>query len=398
MTGAGQSAPYAPPPAAAPGVAAPAPGPAEVGTIPPPWPTENQVPASTVPTRAGALEATRAPAAAAPSTEAWSPDDDADAFPKLELRARVHARYAYTNLEPPHHFDLRRARLGLEFQPSEALSAELDIDASEAPPLKDAFVTAEAHRAFRVSAGQFKKPFSRLELMSPGRLPLLERGMTNAALVRGQGFGGRDIGLAIGGRAAFLRYDFGVFNGNKSAAEIDAGKDLALRLEAKPAEPLSVGLSGAMKYRNVPNVDYARNDLWAAGGDVRLRIGRLEAIVEAVGAQGTASADGPWQLGVLGYATYRLRLAKGLRLLPLVKAELLDDDVSSSNDHALALGAGANLHAGKLVRVFLQGEHVSAEAESTTPEDRRVTLGLAFDSSYSLALASGAAKKRSNAP
>jgi hypothetical protein len=313
-------------------------------------------------------------------------DKEAKAKPPVTFGAQVYAAYKLSDVEPIHSFEIRRARLSLELDPVQWFCGQLEVDFSAGSPLKDAFGTLRLSRYFEVTAGQFKKPFSRIELMGARKLEFFRRGITNERIISDDGFGGRDLGVMVAGEVAMLGYSLGVFNGNGTAAEFDSGKDFALRLTLEPVKFLELGVSGAMQYRNQPEMEWPRNDIWAAGVDARLRLKPVDVVLEALWAQGGTTARGPQRLGVVLYAVVDLKLTNDIELRPVLKTELLDDNLWKQNNLAFSMTAGANLRLWKMVRVMLQGELVLHEAASGIDEEKLVLLQLAFDHKFGLAL------------
>ncbi len=79
------------------------------------------------------------------------------------------------------------------------------------PILLDAIISYQFTNAFKVSAGQFKAPFSKEFLMYPSDIDFVNRAQASALLSPK-----RDIGLQFSGKLAnnFLEYRIGIFNGN----------------------------------------------------------------------------------------------------------------------------------------------------------------------------------------
>lgn len=297
----------------------------------------------------------------------------------LSLGTRVHGRYRVEDRLPHHQFQLRRARLRTDFDPLDWLDSQLDFDLSDAPALKDAWVRFKPWRWLRITVGQFKKPFSRLELTNAGRLPFWRRGLVNDRFVDELRFGGRDLGLSLSGRIGDFRYDMGLFNGNRTLGEIDTGKDGAVRLTYRPFKNLRLGASGALKYRNVEDVEYVRHAIWAVGLDARFRGGPFDIVGELLWAEEGSLTHGPRPLGGLLYVVLRIPLNDTFELRPLVKGELLDDDVAAPRDLAGSITLGANLRIRDFFRFMVQAEQWFSQGGSRVESQRRVVFQLALD-------------------
>ncbi|MFC1611938.1 porin, partial [Myxococcota bacterium] len=247
--------------------------------------------------------------------------------PPLRIGLRAHVRYEANDTEPYHRFEIRRARVEADVHPLSWLRAQVDLDAAKAPALRDAFVETHIAPWLELRIGLTKKPFSRIETTSSRRLPLCERGIVNERVIDDNNleFGGRDIGLLAKGRVGDLRYAAGLFNGSGRATEVDSGKDALLRLRYNPIRTLQLGLSGALKWRNAPGIDWPGNDYWAAGIDARLRAGIVDVVAETLWAQ--RSPNRQHNLGAIVYGQLRFKPTDDIRVRPILKAEVLDDDM-----------------------------------------------------------------------
>ena len=135
----------------------------------------------------------------------------------LKLQGRLQARFAYEALEGADDemaFSIPRARLtaaGHVF--TEALTWKLQLDFGKgSATLKDFYADyALVPKWLHLRAGQWKRPFSRQQITSSGKLELTDRAITDKF------FGaGRDIGVAIHNdyeHSPAFEYAFGVFNG-----------------------------------------------------------------------------------------------------------------------------------------------------------------------------------------
>ncbi len=144
-------------------------------------------------------------------------------------------------------FTLRRARLSLTGEILKDLHFKFQVDTLKSPLLLDAYLDWGFHSAASVRAGQFKIPFSMESLTSSADLDLINRTQVVSKLAPGWDIGsnGRDIGLSLYGKAAFLEYAVAVFNGagiNKTDG--DDKKDWAGRLVIHPVSFLTLAASG----------------------------------------------------------------------------------------------------------------------------------------------------------
>lgn len=135
----------------------------------------------------------------------------------LRIQGRVQARYAYEVLEEEDDesaFSIPRARLTLAGHAfTEALAYKFQADFGKGfVTLKDFYADYTFVPGWlQLRVGQWKRPFSRQQITSSGRLELVDRAITDRF------FGaGRDIGLAIHDdyeRSPAFEYALGVFNG-----------------------------------------------------------------------------------------------------------------------------------------------------------------------------------------
>ena len=150
----------------------------------------------------------------------------------LRLRGRLQTRFEVEEKDDGEWtsaFRIRRARFDGRWKPTDRVRLVLEFEGagmltmnnaeSAYTELKDAYGRVDIHEALRVQVGYFKKPFSRLKMMSPFELFVPARGMLNrhaVARTSHGGYGGRDVGLMLSGRfkqAARLRYFLGAFSG-----------------------------------------------------------------------------------------------------------------------------------------------------------------------------------------
>ena len=116
---------------------------------------------------------------------------------------------------------LNRARFDARWQPSKKIRLTLEIELTQGVEIRDVFVRYNFHRAFRLKAGHFKKPFSLLRTTSRWDLLIPRRGLIDRHVVGGStfgGFGGRDAGVMVFGRMGKrnqvrVRYYLGVIDG-----------------------------------------------------------------------------------------------------------------------------------------------------------------------------------------
>lgn len=137
---------------------------------------------------------------------------------KTQVQARVQGRYTYEAFtgegeKDSTAFAVQRARLTLKghaFEKNIGYKFQTDFGKGGSVTLKDFFVDNDMG-SFRVRAGQFKRPFSRAQINSSGRLAFVDRAITD------KGFNaGRDLGVMVHNnfeKSPDLEWAVGVFNG-----------------------------------------------------------------------------------------------------------------------------------------------------------------------------------------
>lgn len=157
-------------------------------------------------------------------------------------------------------FETRRARLGVRLELSDWIGSEIEAEfASRDVTLKYAFVNLGFDPRFAVRIGQFKKPFSLLELTSSTKILPIERGLrirglSDALLPEEQellaslGYSSYDLGVELHGRFGRFGYQAGAFNGNGGNGQAEPGGHAfvgRLTLDPFPGRPLTLGAAGS---------------------------------------------------------------------------------------------------------------------------------------------------------
>jgi len=157
----------------------------------------------------------------------------ADEMYKMTINGRVQARYTYESVdglgegeEDETFFAIPRARLTLKGHAfSKEVTYKFQTDFGKgAVNLKDFYVDfALTKNTVHLRVGQWKKPFSRQQINSSGKLSLVDRALTDKK------FGaGRDIGVALHsnyGKSGGMEYTVGVFNGTGDKGTFSGSAD-----------------------------------------------------------------------------------------------------------------------------------------------------------------------------
>lgn len=141
--------------------------------------------------------------------------------------------------------EVRRARLILEGNlHGKALTYKFQLDFGKGnPSVKDVHFDVELHKDVWLRFGQWKRPFSRQQITSSGRLETTDRAITDKA------FGaGRDVGIALRNnyeKSPDLEWTVGVFNGTGEAPKLTGPVTV---------DPVTgMGTLGATTNTNVPS-------------------------------------------------------------------------------------------------------------------------------------------------
>lgn len=185
---------------------------------------------------------------------------------------------------PETMFETRRVRLGAEVEFQKWLTGKVEAELGMARlQVRDAYMNMGFAQGFQVRVGQFKKPFSLLQLTSSASYPMIERGVRIRGLAESmnfqdsiaaaprvlQSFRGAtvfgeeqdlldnflyqnfDLGAGIHGRFGGLGYSVGVFNGAGWDRPDDTnGKSFAGRVTFKLPTSFPVTLGTAASYRD----------------------------------------------------------------------------------------------------------------------------------------------------
>ena len=216
---------------------------------------------------------------------------------KLKVIGRIQSQFNTTSVDesdlvaagrapstaiPSSTFEIRRVRFGAELEYEKWLTGKLEMEFAMARvQMRDMYVNMNFDPRFNVRFGQFKKPFSHLQLYSSTMWPLIERGVRIRGLSEMMSFndsvaGTRalstfrgatvlpdeqellevfryqnfDIGAGIHGRFGGFGYQAGIFNGTGSDLPDDSNdKSYAARLTYKLPTSLPITFGSAISRR-----------------------------------------------------------------------------------------------------------------------------------------------------
>lgn len=328
--------------------------------------------------------------------------------PSFEVKTRIHIRWeliherTQPSLAPEsnsleNEFLVRRARLKFLWKPTQWVMGMLQVGVERefelgSSLLVDAYLHIAPLPYLELRVGQFKKPFSGLELRSSGKLKVLERGLGNERIVEGLLYGERDLGFQLSGRIVpkfELDYAVGVFNGSgPDVADRGNSKDIVARLTLGPLEQLQLGLSGSVKFFDKR---YSPSELgWAVAADVRFRIKGLSLFLEGMMAldhlywrRDNPADSAPIILSGVVIAAYRFRISSALRfsLEPAFKFEILDPSADIVDDEVYLYGLGLNTYLGKYLRLMVHAEFRRSQRNSRGeyPDGEVLMVQFCFD-------------------
>lgn len=282
-------------------------------------------------------------------------------------------------------FEHRRARVGVDLVIDEWIEGRIEANFAHGTRLEDAWMNLALHPAFELQVGQFKKPFSRIELTSSSRMIPIEnalriRGLPYEAehylLLDANGYMGRDLGAQVHGQVGPLSYAAGVFNGtDQNTRDVNDGKSAAGRLNLKPFADLPFEIGAAASWRDVALVDsldetYTEQGLaieadLAWGGFRRPGASLVAEVMQAenfdtqdpmIGAQAVASWFQPLAAGRL----------EGIE--PLFRASFGDPSTDFDGTSGVLLTPGINVYFHGRNRLMLNWDYFMPELDALDPE------------------------------
>jgi hypothetical protein len=328
-------------------------------------------------------------------------EDDFDAGPAIAMTVgarlmmgfeRESQRPAGAQTEPAqseYGFTIRQIRLRLEGQIADHFRANVSFDLADAldpqagtvyetpPYLRSATIQYRPAREFRIQVGRFKRPFSRLELTSASDLPILRRGLFNGLAIEDNQWGDRAIGVMAQGRLKDpkLRWYLSLTNPSWSTALPSEGVDVTVRVEWKVLDDLELGANAT--YKNI-EIGNDRLDEFAYGGDIALKLGDANLLLEANSVALPFATGRPRGLGALFMVDYELELTAAWSLQPVLFAEYADANTDVFQNESLRMVFGLNVLGYDRFRVMPQAEVVRSigdtSAENPWLESERLSL------------------------
>lgn len=334
---------------------------------------------------------------------------------KLKIGVRIHTVWKMDHEDTPddpqtdedefekqdieNKFSIRRARLKISWRPKKWLTAVLKLGGFQEIDfgislLQDAYIHVSPFRFLEIRVGQFKKPFSRLELRSSGKLRVYNRGEGNSLIVEDLLYGSRDLGIQFSGRivpSVKLDYEIGVFNGSgPDISEDGNSKDIAARLKIAPLSWFDFGVNGSFKFFEEDDLDEGEDkSAWATSADVTFKVAGFRAYVEGIvaldheylGRSTVVTDKAPHIFNLVGILSYKRAVSSGkfgISLEPVFKVELLDPNAKIEKDHVLVYNPGFNTYIGEYLRLMIHGEFRRSAINSSTRYPDRELLAVQF--------------------
>ncbi len=267
-------------------------------------------------------------------------------------------------------FLIRRARLSATVTVNDLVSGKVDPDFSGGKiTLKDAYMRLSFDPRFRLTLGQFKRPFDLFELTSSTRMLVVERsgGIRGIDTCAGPGgictlshmteklqYADRDIGVLADGRLAdgMVSYAVSVTNGTGANREDENGnKSFTGRLTVEVAPNITIG-GNAGVHDYVHPTSGTNRYATAFGADVE-----IGSFSEGVHVQVGAIAGENWQVPVGSQDAANFLTAQGILsyrvpvvhpyvtgVEPVFRVSWGDPDTDTDGDHGLLFTPGLMLH------------------------------------------------------
>ncbi len=255
-------------------------------------------------------------------------------------------------------FSIHRARIDVKGDINDNWNYEVYTEFAATTKLLDAYTTYRIADFLKITAGQFKVPYSLESLISDSQLDFIDRSQVVNALAGRQtdvigNQNGRDIGAQISGsfvkidKRYLFDYTLGVFNGAGYDVTTDNNghKDIVGRLSVHPIENLVVSANfyDGQGYYGSPAKNNVRN---RGGVDARYVVGPLAFQAEYdKGTDGTIKRDGYYVQGTWFVIGRKLQLA--------AKYDTYDANKAIATDRTWIYTGGVNYFFNKWARLTL---------------------------------------------
>lgn len=292
-------------------------------------------------------------------------------------------------------FEFRRARIGVDVVIDEWIEGRVEWNFAHTARLEDGYVNLALDPMLELQVGQFKKPFSRLELTSSSRIVPIEFGLrirgveSNAEhylLLEENVYLGREIGAQVHGQLGPVGYALGAFNGSdQNNRDTNDGKSFAGRLNLKPFDaPFEIGAGAS--YRDVLLVDSLDQSFTEEGVAIEadLQWGAFRragpyVLLEVMQAENFETGDP--MIGGAGILAWFVPLEanriEGIE--PLFRGSYGDPSTDFEDNAGILMTPGLNLYFHGRNRLMVNWDYFMPELEAADPESAiRAQLQLFF--------------------
>ncbi len=290
------------------------------------------------------------------------------------------------------NFYLRRARIDGRWTPLDWAKVVLEIQLSlNGVEARDVYGQIKLNSWLDLTLGHFKKPFSRLRMMSPYDLVIPQRGLLDENAVANTkygGFGARDIGMMLSGDVEGptlyqdpLKFTYALGAFNNLPTESNYHRDIVARAQLRLFKGLVVAANSSFKfYEESSNL----KSVALYGGDIKWELDPFRLQIEGAFGDNVNTNTRLW--GAHALASYDIALsplaelapwAAEWTLVPALMFEVFDPDVAANDDMDLRLAAALNLDINPQVRLTLGVDKVWADITATNsalPDPIRVQL------------------------
>lgn len=251
-----------------------------------------------------------------------------------------------------------RARFSSKWEPYEWAKLVMSLELTDGVELRNAYGEFTVLPEFKVTIGNFKKPFSRLRLASTFDLPILERGLLNDYAIRNTGyggFGGRDFGLMFSGEHSFseikkeglkIQYFLGTFNNDPEDNVFY--RDIVGRFQVRILKGLILALNANSKYYQVSE---ALKNALLIGGDLKYELNDFKVQLEGSYGDNIDKNDKLWGTHVL--TSYDFKIKDEFSIEPAIMVEVFDAESKVVDDLDFRFTTALNFHINKKARVIL---------------------------------------------
>jgi phosphate-selective porin len=328
---------------------------------------------------------------------------------KLTVTGRMQFQFNTTSVEleegtspAASTYETRRVRLAASLVIDDWITGMVEPDfALGRLQLRQAWMELGFHPAFGVRAGQWKKPFSLIQLTSSAQIPMIERtvrirGLHDAVeagapavtqfdgtpllgeeqeLLEVLGYDGYDMGAAVRGRLGGFGYELGMFNGNGSdARDENDGKSLAGRATytLPTSWPVTLG-AGVSRRDHVVTVSGTPVTEHGTAWEADLELGsyrRSGPWVLAEYAQGSNLVTGDFR-GAQAVAAWFVSTGSGRieGVEPVFRWSFGDPDVDVEGDGGMLFTPGLNFHFFGRNKLMVNWDVYVPESDALTSEN-----------------------------